>query len=127
MRHFAHILTGTALAAILAGCAAPVLDKYMGRSIVDPMLDFGQPAEVFDLPDGRRAYQWSVDKQASRPSPRPVIGVGIGVGRGGWGNVTTIGTSYETYTKSCRYTLIASPRGGGWVVTDQRKPAPGCA
>ncbi len=127
MRRASHILTGLVLAAMLMGCAAPVLDKYMGRSIVDPMLDFGQPAEVFDLPDGRRAYQWEVDKQASRPSPRPVIGVGIGVGRGGWGNVTTIGTSYETYTKTCRYTLIATRRGTGWIVTDQRNPAPGCA
>ncbi len=122
-----HILAGLVLAAMLMGCAPPVLDKYMGRPILDPMLDFGKPAEVFDLPDGRRAYQWEVSRQATRPSPRPVIGVGIGVGRGGWGNVTTIGTSYETYTKSCRYTLIATRRGTGWIVTEQRRPAPGCA
>ncbi len=122
-----HILAGLALAAILMGCAPPVLDKYMGRPVLDPMLDFGKPNEVFDLPDGRRAYQWEVSKQARRPSPRPVIGVGIGVGRSGWGNVTTIGTSYETYTKTCLYTLITTRRGTGWIVTDRRKPAPGCA
>ncbi|WP_255010442.1 hypothetical protein [Roseovarius sp. M141] len=121
-----HILTALAVAAVLMGCAPPVLDKYMGRSIVDPMLDFGQPDEVFDLADGRRAFQWQVEKHGMRPSPRPVIGVGIGVGRGGWGNVTTIGTSYESYTTSCRYTLIGTPRGDDWIVTGQRKPAPGC-
>ena len=66
-----HILIGLLAAALLAGCAMPVLDKYMGRPIVDPMLDFGQPDEVFDLPDGRRAFQWEVEKQATRPSPRP--------------------------------------------------------
>ncbi len=126
MANIRHILTGLTASALLAGCAAPVLDQYMGRPVLDPMLDFGKPEAVFDLPDGQRAYQWKVEKQATRPSPTPVIGVGIGVGGGHWGHVTTIGTSYETYTKTCRYTLIAARRGNDWVVTDQRKPAPGC-
>jgi hypothetical protein len=127
VRRALHILSGLVAAAVLAGCAPPVLDKYMGRSIVDPMLDFGKPDEVFDLADGRRAFQWEVERQGTRPSPRPVIGVGIGVGGGGWGNVTTVGTSYESYTISCRYTLIGTPRGSDWVVTGQRQPEPGCA
>lgn len=122
-----HILTGLLAAAWLAGCAPPVLDQYMGRPIVDPMLDFGRPDEVFDLPDGRRAFQWQVLREGRRPSPRPVIGVGIGIGHGGWGHVTTVGTSYETFTRSCLYTLIGTRRGDDWIVTGQRKPAPGCA
>jgi hypothetical protein len=126
MAHARHIVTGLMAATLLAGCAPPVLDKYIGRPIVDPMLDFGRPDAVFDLPDGRRAFQWQVEKDAVRPSPRPVIGVGIGIGRGGWSNVTTVGTSYEHYTKSCRYTLIGTPRGEEWIVSGLRKPAPGC-
>ncbi|PVA11868.1 hypothetical protein DC366_02725 [Pelagivirga sediminicola] len=126
-----HILTGLLAAAWLAGCAPPVLDKYMGRPILDPMLDFGKPDEVFDLPDGRRAFQWKVEKNATRPSPKPVIGVGVGIGRGrwggGWSQVTTVGTSYESYTKTCVYTLIGNRRGDTWIVTGQRRPAPGCA
>ncbi|MDO5757285.1 MAG: hypothetical protein Q4P24_07185 [Rhodobacterales bacterium] len=126
MRRAPHILTVFAAVAALTGCAQPVLDKYMGRSIVDPMLDFGKPDEVFDLAEGQRAFQWQVEKYGIRPSPRPVIGVGIGVGGGGWGNVTTVGTSYEPFITSCRYTLIGTPRGEDWIVTGQRKPAPGC-
>lgn len=120
-------MMGLMVAGLLAACAPPVLEQYMGRPIVDPMLDFGKPDEVFDLPDGRRAFQWDVEKQATRPSPRPVIGVGVGIGHGGWGQVTTVGTSYETFTKSCRYTLIADRRGDQWIVSGRRRPAPGCA
>lgn len=122
-----HILTATLAAALLGACAPPVLDKYVGRSITDPMLDFGKPDEVFDLPNGQRAFQWEVQKEGLRPAPRPVIGVGIGYGGGLWSNVTTVGTTYVPYTKSCRYTLIGARSGKDWIVTDARQPAPGCA
>jgi hypothetical protein len=104
------------------------MQGYVGRSLSEPMLDHGSPTEVFELSDGRRAYQWEITKEGFRPAPRPTIGIGVGIGTGGWGGgVTTVNQSYVPYSKTCRYTLITDKRGNDWVVSSLRKPAQGCA
>ncbi|MFX0541329.1 hypothetical protein ACEWPM_006295 [Roseovarius sp. S4756] len=123
-----HIFAAVA-ALTVAACAAPnQMESYVGRPIGEAVLDHGSPTEVFQLSDGRRAYQWELTKTGFRPSPRPRIGVGVGIGTGGWGGgLTTIGTDYIPYSKTCRYTLISDKRGDDWIVSEFRKPTPGCA
>lgn len=126
-----HIIALGLAALVLAACASE-MERYVGRSISEVMLDYGPPDDVFELSDGRRAYQWEVKKEGFRPAPGPRIGVGIGVGsgwRGGmWGGqVTTLNTAYVPYSKTCRYTLISDKRGSQWFVSDFRRPTPGCA
>lgn len=124
-----HHITAIGLAAlVLMGCAAPnEMESYVGRSISEPILDHGSPAEVFQMSDGRRAYQWEIKEEGFRPVRQPTFGVGIGIGTGGWGGgVTTVNTSYIPYSKTCRYTLISDKRGNDWIVSEFRKPTPGC-
>ncbi len=133
MRALRHIPALGLAALVLAGCASTSeMEGYVGRSIAEPILDHGSPAEVFQLSDGRRAYQWEITTEGFRPAPRPTIGVGIGIGRGGWGGgwgggITTLNQSYVPYSKTCRYTLLADQRGKDWIVSSFRKPAQGCA
>src|SRR5690606_36017509 len=114
MRFVRHIIALGLAALVLAACASE-MERYVGRSISEVMLDYGPPDDVFELSDGRRAYQWEVKKEGFRPVSGPRIGVGIGVGsgwRGGmWGGqVTTLNTAYVPYSKTCRYTLISDKR-----------------
>jgi hypothetical protein len=119
---------GLAALALVACAPQGELERFVGRSVDEAMLDYGSPTEVFQLSDGRRAYQWEITKEGFRPAPQPRIGVGIGIGTGGWGGgITTIGTNYIPYSKTCRYTLIASKSGDQWIASEFRKPAPGCA
>ncbi|MFX0545663.1 hypothetical protein ACEWPL_008975 [Roseovarius sp. S1116L3] len=132
MRAGQHIIAACLAALVLAGCAAPnQMESYVGRPIGAAVLDHGSPVEVFQLSDGRRAFQWELTKTGFRPSPQPRIGVGIGIGRHGWGGwsggMTTLGTDYIPYSKTCRYTLIGEKRGDDWIVSEFRKPTPGCA
>ena len=129
MRGGRHIAAALLAGLVLTGCAAQhQMERYVGRPIGVAMLDHGSPDEVFQLADGRRAYQWEVKKEGFRPAPGPTIGVGVGIGTGGWGGgLTTVNTSYVPYSKTCRYTLIGEKRGGDWIISEFRKPTPGCA
>ncbi|MFD0857738.1 hypothetical protein [Roseovarius aquimarinus] len=129
MRAGRHIPAAAFAALALVGCAAPhQMESYIGRPIGVVILDHGSPDEVFQLVDGRRAYQWEMKNEGFRPAPGPTIGVGVGIGKGGWGGgLTTLGTSYVPYSKTCRYTLIGEERGTDWIVAEFRKPTPGCA
>jgi len=129
MRARLHIIAAGLAALVASGCAAPSqMESYVGRPVSEAILDHGSPSEVFDLSDGRRAYQWQIDKSGLRPAPQPRIGVGVGIGTGGFGGgLTTIGTSYVPYSKTCHYTLLSEKRGNDWIVTSLREPIPGCA
>lgn len=43
---------------LLVGCASQELEKPTGDPIEMAMARNGAPANAFDLPDGRRAFQW---------------------------------------------------------------------
>lgn len=129
MRARRHIVATALAALVLLGCAAPnEMQEYVGRNVNEVILDRGSPSEIFNLSDGRRAYQWEITKQGYRPAPRPRIGVGIGIGTGHWGGeITTLGTDYVPYSKECHYTLYADQRGNDWIVMGMRRPVSGCA
>jgi hypothetical protein len=124
MRVITHI-TATALAiALLAGCASQILESYVGKSIYEPMLDYGQPASVIDLPNGQRAFQWKITQSGAIPIYTPTTSQIYGPG--GWATVTTTTTSYSPYSSTCLYTLIGERREGDWVVVGFRKPTLMC-
>jgi len=76
-----------ALAAVLGACAVmpapaptpatsaqlntpPNADGAMGKYIEDVMAVNGPPSQLWDLPDGRRAYQWQQSSVTARVRPR---------------------------------------------------------
>lgn len=112
-------------ALLLTGCASMAMEGYVGQSIADVALENGVPTGSFDLPDGRRVFQWNAQSISYHP-----------------GNTTT--TSYagmmhtNTYggymsEQECIYTLFAKLRADGkegmlsdWIVTDFKKPDLDC-
>jgi len=119
------VLTLLALTiASLTGCASDIMAGYVGKSIMEPMLDFGRPNDVFDLGDGRRAFQWKIDASGVIPISTPTYTTVYGPN--GWATVTTTSTNYVPYSNQCVYTMTAQKSGNDWIVDGFRKPSLAC-
>jgi hypothetical protein len=108
----------------LSACATDIMKGYVGKSVTEVMLDYGRPADVFDLPDGRRAFQWSVDSSGVMPITNTNYGTVSGAG--GWANLTTTSTSYVPYENTCLYTMTAKEEKGDWIIDGFREPSLMC-
>lgn len=53
-------ITGVLLAIVVAlsGCVSTHMKKFIGKDVRYIEIDDGAPVKVFDLPDGRRAFQY---------------------------------------------------------------------
>jgi hypothetical protein len=105
------------LATCLAACATAsprgplAADQSVGRRIDEVVARNGPVSRRWDLPDGRRAYQWQETSVIAR----------VG-GAEADGEVT--GAASQT---TCYLTLYAQRRGdGGWTVIGYDAPPPGC-
>jgi hypothetical protein len=50
-----------------AGCASP-MQKYVGGSIQQVMIDYGEPQSSFDVGGGIRAFQWTRNGSITTPT-----------------------------------------------------------
>lgn len=94
-------LLGLSVVVAIAGCASDVMKGYVGRDISEVMVANGPPAAVFDMPDGRKAFQWATSSTYVTPTTTTVSG---------YGNYLTA----QTYggipiTSNCVYTYYARP------------------
>ncbi len=109
------------LSLALAACASTAMNKYVGGSVSEAYMSYGQPEAVFDLPDGRRAFQfyWGSAKGVAPANVQTNIQP---TGLGGY-QVTTTGTPAMAYeTKGCLVTLIARPVRKDFIVEEYRVP-----
>lgn len=105
-------------ASILAGCASQIMGGYVGRDVTDVMVRYGPPVAAFDMPDGRRAFQWEIGSTFSVPTTTSYTAVQSGPLV--TGSATTTG---GTYSSRCRYTLFATEQGSGqWTVVGFQRP-----
>lgn len=103
-----------------SGCASQILAPYVGRSIEEPILDYGPPVNVLDLSDGRRAYQWRATNSGVLPMSSPSTATVYG--SGGYATAYGTTTTYVPYSQDCLYTLTATRQGGQWIVEGYRQP-----
>jgi hypothetical protein len=118
-------LTLAVLGAALAGCASvPKLgsvaappqvalspDNPVGHSLEEFVAVNGPPSGQWDLPDGRRAYQWQSSSISATVAPARK------------GEIKAAGVSQTT----CFYTLYARSDAKGVVkVVAADEPGPGC-
>jgi hypothetical protein len=114
-----RVLSAMLLLAGLAACAtAPPsqtagvrTNTEVGKKIDDAIAANGPPTLQWDLPDGRRAYQWQQSSVTAR--------VGAPEGSG-----AVVGAASQT---TCYYTLytLRDPKGL-WKVVGYEQPRPGC-
>lgn len=118
--------SGLAIAAVmlLGACASQILESYVGKSVTEPILDYGPPSSVVELPDGRRAFQWARTNSGVIPVTTPTTATVYG--SGGYATAYATTTDYIPYSNDCVYTLIAVRSGADWVVESFRKPTLSC-
>ncbi|MEQ9345615.1 MAG: hypothetical protein RIG26_04135 [Thalassospira sp.] len=88
---------------LLAGCTGQIMKGYIGKSIQEPILDYGPPINVIELGDDRRAYQWNIVTGGVVPVSGPST------------------TTYVPYSDSCVHTLTAKKSGDTYIVDGHRQ------
>ena len=119
---FIHSLLITATI-LLNGCDSAHMKQFVGKDIRDVMMVSGKPSNVFDMSDGRRAFQfyWG---GGEFPIPGTTIGTGSVVGNTALINSSTIGGG-TINTKGCLITYIAQRNevSAPWIVVETRYPS----
>lgn len=131
MRKLYRLLPFVLPLVLLTGCATEIMQGYVGRPVEAAMARYGRPDDTFDLPDGRRAFQWIEVETSTSP--------GYAVTRtrrergddGGHRPSRTTRTEYTPPSETanrCVYTLYGrrDPQTSGWVVDGFAPPALGC-
>ena len=115
-----RMLAILALAAFATGCVSTEMKGYVGKDVSEVLMAYGQPEQVLDLPDGRRAWQF-----------RWGGGRGVIPGRaqttvqsvGNTASATTVATpALLVDSKGCLITYIGTRAGNSWTITDIRVP-----
>ena len=119
-------LAVSALAVLVAGCAAETMRGYVGQDIRAVVLAYGPPASEVDLGGGTRAFQWS--KTSVDTTPVSAVTT-TDRDRGGRRTTQTQFVGGTQTVTNCLYTVLAAwdPRRGGWIVTGFRQPSLDCA
>lgn len=109
-----------AMAIALSGCVSTAMKAHVGKSITEALFAYGKPENVFDLPDGRRAFQFrwgggsAIIPGQSNSTMMP-NGAGYSVN-----TTSTPATLIES--AGCLVTLIAKPSGSDFIVEEYRYP-----
>jgi hypothetical protein len=105
----------------VTACASTEMKGYVGSSISEAFISYGKPEAVFDLPDGRRAFQfrWGGGTAVLPGRSNTYISGSDATGY----NVTTVGTPAMAFeSEGCLITFIASRRGNDFIVDEYRVP-----
>ncbi|NVK00608.1 MAG: hypothetical protein HWE12_03610 [Oceanospirillaceae bacterium] len=113
-----------AVAALISGCASQIMQSYMGKDVREVMLEYGPPANAFDMPNGTRAFQWVMNTSFTTPSYATTTGTVSNYGYSSWVNANTTITGGQTINSSCIYTAFGrwNESTQGWTLVDFKKP-----
>ena len=113
---------------ILAGCATTRLESFIGEDVRRAVVVNGQPSNVMDMGDGRRAFQWSLDKSYTAPTTANSYGNISTYGNAAYYTNSTVVTGGQTTNWTCVYTLYTRWNEGrqGWIVEGFEKPSFQC-
>lgn len=135
-----NLISVVASGLILSACASQIMAEYEGQTLVEPILDYGPPAQAFDVGDDRRAFTWVMTQTGTSPGYATTQGnvstqfSGSTVGNSVQGSSSSIFDATTTYVppqnfqKTCRYTLYATPmvenadEPNDWKVVGYRTP-----
>ena len=108
---------------VLSGCATSVMQGYVGQDVTQVMLERGPPVNVFELPDGRTAFQW----QLTTGTVMPTTTTFTGASAGGFSTGQAFTTGGGLLSQTCTYTLYGQENPqGSYTVVGFEPPAFGC-
>ena len=104
----------------LYGCASNFANSYIGKSTIDLELDLGKPANIVELPDGKRSYQyyWGGGTYALPGYSTSTVTT---FGNSAYIDTTTYPTQVVS-SKGCLINFITEQREGLWIVVDATWP-----
>lgn len=124
------VISTTASVALLglSACATDIMRGYVGREPEAVMARYGPPDNVFDMQDGRRAYQWvEISEATSAGSEETRTRLKRRGRHGAMERVTTTQINpASSQTKRCFYTMYAHRDAGRWIFQDFERPEFGC-
>lgn len=116
-------LIALAGALLLGGCATQIMQGFVGQPVEQIMVRYGPPVGVFDMPDGRRAFQWRIDSSTVTPGTATTNAYAYG----NYGTATTTYMPAQQINQSCIYTMYATEGPAGrWTVVGYEKPSLAC-
>lgn len=108
-------------ASMAASCVSTEMQTFVGKPVEESMFAYGEPVNVMELPDGRRAYQYRMGGGVVALPSRTTATAQT------FGNTTTVQSTstpaaiYEA--AGCLITFIARDQGGGrYVIEEYRVP-----
>lgn len=103
------------------------MDNLVGQPLQIGMARYGPPSVVFDMPDGRRAFQWEMTSTGVTPRTT-VTNANFYAPHGAFANMNATQTAYggNVVQRTCRYTMYAVQHGETWVFSGFEKPSLGC-
>jgi hypothetical protein len=107
-------------ALLLTGCASQFAKQYVGQDVVALELDNGKPANVVEMPDGRRAYQYHWGG-GTFVAPQYSSGTVNVIGNTAFINTQTSPAAVVS-SPGCLISFIAERRGAQWIVVEARWP-----
>lgn len=112
----------------LTGCASSIMQGFVGQSVQEAMVRYGPPANVFDMGDGRRAFQWVMTQSYVMPTNVTNTGNAYGIGNSVYWTQNTQITGGQPITNQCAYTLFGrwNESAKQWVVEGFVKPKFSC-
>lgn len=112
----------------LVGCATQIMKSYVGKDVREVMLDYGPPLNAFDMGDGRRAFQWTMDGSYTTPITATSTGTVSNIGSTAWVNSNTTISGGQTINSTCIYTLFGrwNDERRGWLISDFKSPSLMC-
>ena len=113
------VLAAAIAVVALGGCVSTTMKQSVGLPIEEAYMRHGRPVNEFDLPDGRRAFQFRV---GGGTATLPQYGTATATTVGATTTVSTMTTPGMVHSEGCLTTLIAAKRGTGWVVEESRVP-----
>jgi len=112
---------------VLSGCASQIMGEMVGKDISQVVAQYGPPANVYDAPNGQKAFQWRMENSYVMPTTTTFNGYGSNYGYGSYvsGSATTTGGYLGT--DICFYTLYAKASGKNrWTITGFEPPRAAC-
>lgn len=107
-------------AALLSACVSTQMRGFVGKDITEAQFRYGQPVNVIDLADGRRAFQFA---QGGGSSVVPGQSVAVAQSQGDTTFIAGQSTPAMVVERApCLLTFIAGRSGQSWVVQEIRAP-----
>lgn len=120
------VALGVALMITACISTAGLQKKYVGKTVLDVVVEEGPPANVFDMGDGRRAFQWKFGGGTIQiPATTTSSGQVSVVGNQAWFTQTAVTSPAVAVTSDgCYWTVfgIWDENRKAWVVADARTP-----